>query len=93
MPALARADLDNPVLVGLMQQPHAHDFHLEHDWRHITRQYDVATTTKDKHRLPPPEGMGQKLANIILATNTHQGFGARGNAKGVAMLQGNIFLD
>ena len=93
MPALSGSDLHNPVPVCFAQQAHAHDFHLEHHGRHVTRQHHIAATAQHKHRLAPPQGVTQKLANVILATDAHQGFGTRSNAKGIAMLQGNIFLD
>ncbi|MBO1996940.1 hypothetical protein J4714_13945, partial [Staphylococcus epidermidis] len=83
----------NPVLVSLTQQPHAHDLHLEHD---------RATSPVSTTLLPPPRTntgwrphswISQKLANIVLATDTHQCFSTRSNAKGVAMLRGTFSLD
>ncbi|MOA32498.1 hypothetical protein D3C78_1537230 [compost metagenome] len=93
MPALARAGFDDPGRGRFAHHAHALDLHLEHHRLDIAGQHDIAAASQHQHGPAAPQRVGEQRAHIIFGMHAHQGMGAGRDAKGVAVLQGYIFLD
>ena len=93
VPDLAGSDLDNPVPVGLFDQTHALDFHLQHHRFDIAGDHDIAAATQHEHGLARQLRLGDQVEDILHGVGSHQGVSTRNDAKGVAKLEGNVVLD
>jgi len=93
VPDFARAGLDDPGLVGFLQQAQPLDLHLEHHGLDVAREHDVAAAAQHEQGLAGQAVVGQQVVHVLRRTHAHQRVGARHDAEGVAVLEGGVFLD
>ena len=87
------AGLEHICLVGLLHQPLAQDFDLEHQRFYITGEHDIAAATEDELGLTHQIGGIDHVLQVLFAGDTRQRMRLCHDVKGVAGLERDVFLD